>query len=411
MHRLALPLRVRSAAGLRRAHLAISLLVFVVLGFHVGVWAVLLPDLAAALDLSPGRLGAALAAAAVAGIVSLFAGGPAVDRLGRRSITVVGLAGTGVAFAALSTVTSLGPLVVVLLAYGLFVSLVDIGANTIGGDYERRYDALAMTGLHAGFSAGAALGAMLAAGLIAADTSYRTIYGGLAAVLVAAAAATVLLPLPARAAAAPAPNASPLPTARLWAVPGVMFAIVLITVAFFGDSALESFLGLYLRDSLSSGVLLAGIGIGGFHLVSLAGALLSVLAQRRWGEGPVVVAAGLTSSAGVVIAVATERPVVAIGGLCLVGFALAPVVPTALSVAGRAAPDRSGRAVSLVTAAGYTSFITSPVLLGAIADATSLRTAIGTLVLTSLGVAALGLVLQRLLSSVRTRHGQPGLCE
>src|SRR5689334_6655124 len=79
----------------------------------------------------------------------------------------------------------------------------------------------------------------------------------------------------------------------------------------------------------------------------------------------------------------------AIGGLLLVGFAIAPVAPTTLSLAGRSAPGRSGQAVATATAAGYGAFILGPLTIGLLAQATGLRPALGLLVLTSLGLAGL----------------------
>jgi MFS family permease len=78
-----------------------------------------------------------------------------------------------------------------------------------------------------------------------------------------------------------------------------------------------------------------------------------------------------------------------VGGLLLVGFAIAPVVPTTLSLAGRSAPGRSGQAVATATAAGYGAFILSPLSIGLIAQATSLRLALALLILTSLAIAGL----------------------
>ena len=40
----------------------------------------------------------------------------------------------------------------------------------------------------------------------------------------------------------------------------MLFAIALISVTFFGDGALESFLSSYLQRTLAGGVLLSGIG-------------------------------------------------------------------------------------------------------------------------------------------------------
>jgi MFS family permease len=169
----------------------------------------------------------------------------------------------------------------------------------------------------------------------------------------------------------------------------VLFAIALISVTFFGDGALESFLSSYLQRTLAGGVLLSGIGIGSYHFASLLGRLTATAALRRFGERRVVTAAGLLAATGLLTAVMAPDAAGAIGGLLLVGFAIAPVVPAALSLAGRSAPGRSGQAVATTTAAGYGSFILSPLTIGLIAQATSLRLALGLLVLTSLGIAGL----------------------
>ena len=52
------------------------------------------------------------------------------------------------------------------------------------------------------------------------------------------------------------------------------------------------------------------------------------------------------------------------------------MVPTALSVAGRADPARAGAAVSLVTTIGCSAFVLGPPLVGGLAGATSLRAAL-----------------------------------
>jgi MFS family permease len=136
-------------------------------------------------------------------------------------------------------------------------------------------------------------------------------------------------------------------------------------------------------------VLLSGIGIGSYHCASLLGRLTATATLRRYGERRIVTAAGPLAATGLLAAVISPDAAGAIGGLLLVGFAMAPVVPTTLSLAGRSAPGRSGQAVATATATGYGSFILGPLTIGLLAQATSLRLALGLLVLTSLGIAGL----------------------
>jgi hypothetical protein len=72
------------------------------------------------------------------------------------------------------------------------------------------------------------------------------------------------------------------------------------------------------------------------------------------------------------------------------------VIPTVLSLAGRSARGRAGAAVSLVTTLGDWAFVLGPPVIGAIAGATTLRTALALVIVTTAAFAVLG-------SRVRTR--------
>ena len=98
--------------------------------------------------------------AASAGLVTLFAGGTLADRAGRRPVLVIGFTGTGTAFVLLALAGRFATLIPGVLLYGLSVSFVDLGANTVGSAYEQAYKVTAMTGLHAWFSGGALAGAI-----------------------------------------------------------------------------------------------------------------------------------------------------------------------------------------------------------------------------------------------------------
>jgi len=103
---------------------------------------------------------------------------------------------------------------------------------------------------------------------------------------------------------------------------------------------------------------------------------VSSAALGRLGERNLITLAGAGAAAGMLVIVLARSPGPAAAGLLLVGISLSPVVPTALSVAGRSDPAHAGAAVSLVTAVGYGAFVLGPPFTGALADATSLRTAL-----------------------------------
>jgi MFS family permease len=90
------------------------------------------------------------------------------------------------------------------------------------------------------------------------------------------------------------------------------------------------------------------------------------------------------------LALATREPVLVVGGFLVVGLALSAVAPLAFSAAGYAAPDRAGAAISVVTTLGYGGFLLGPVLVGGLAEAFGLRSALLTIAVAGLLILALG---------------------
>ena len=361
----------------RRAHARIAAGLFAGLGLQVGVWAVLIPHLVATRDLTPAALGAGLAIMAATSIGALAAAGPLADRIGRRPLAVAGALGFAVSFALLVGVEAQAALWPTLALYGVASGFLDLAANAVGSDYERAHRRRAMIRLHAGFSGAAAVGA-LTAGAVGPDT-----YWIVAALYVVLAAGTAVAPLPPHEAGPHEPAGGRLALLRNSAI---VVAVALCTLCFFGDGAIEGYAALFLRDVLESGALLTGVALAAFHSASLAGRLVF---SRPASERLVLTIAGLLASAAMAVVVLAGSAAVAAAGLLVVGFALAPVVPTALSIAGRNAPGRSATAVSLVTTVGYSAFVLGPPVVGALAGATSLRTALVPVVVSTAMIALL----------------------
>jgi MFS family permease len=365
------------SSNARKSATGIAAGLFAGLGLQVGVFAVLIPHVVASRDLTPAALGAALALMAATSIGALAAAGPLADRLGRRPLAVAGAAGFAAAFALLAAVETQAALWPTFALYGVASGFLDLAANAVGSDYERAYRVRAMIRLHAGFSAAAAVGALLA-GAVGPDTYWiaAAVYAGLA---VAAAIAR----LPPHEHAEHVAGDGRLAMLR---IPAIAVAVALCTLCFFGDGAIEGYAALFLRDVLASGTLLTGVAFAAYHGASLAGRLLF---SRVRDERFVLTVAGLGASAGMVVVVAAGSAVLAAAGLLIVGFALSPIVPTALSLAGRNAPGRSATAVSLVTTIGYGAFVAGPPLVGALAGLTSLRVALAPVVASTAAIALL----------------------
>jgi MFS family permease len=379
----------------RRAEARTALSLFAALGAQVGAFAVLVPELTRSRGLTPAALGAALAVMSAASIVTLFAAGSFADRHGRRPLLLGGTGGFAIAFALLAWVEARAALWPTLALYGVASGCLDLGSNAVGADYERAHDVRAMVRLHAGFSGSAAVFALAAAAVAAAAghvAAYAAMAGGYAVVALAASRA----PLPAHDAQREPAAGGGGHRLALLRVPAIALATAICTLCFFGDGAIEGFSALLLRGDQGAGTLATGASLAAFHAASLGGRLWFAQLGDRRGDAFVLSAAGVLAAAAMALLVAAREPLLGAAALLVVGFALAPVIPTVLSLAGRTAPaGRSAAAVSLVTTIGYSAFVLGPPVVGGLAQATSLRAALTLPVATMLGFALLARGIRR----------------
>jgi MFS family permease len=80
----------------------------------------------------------------------------------------------------------------------------------------------------------------------------------------------------------------------------------------------------------------------------------------------------------------------ALVGIVIAGLGIAICAPTLIAMAGRATtPDRRGSAVSVVTTVAYLGFLVGPAAVGLVANAASLRAALGGVALVAVALALL----------------------
>jgi MFS family permease len=164
---------------------------------------------------------------------------------------------------------------------------------------------------------------------------------------------------------------------------GALCFLVMVTEGAMGDWS-----GIYLKHDLGAGASAAATGFAGFSLGMALARLAGDGIARRWGSGRLLSAgmALVTLALGATLLIAD--PAVAVIGFALIGIGIANAVPLLFSAAGRVPP--SGPSLAAVFTVGYTGFIVGPPLIGVIADATSLPTALALLCLSGLAVTVLG---------------------
>ena len=162
----------------------------------------------------------------------------------------------------------------------------------------------------------------------------------------------------------------------------VAFCVVL------GEGAMADWSAIYLSTSLHTGLGLAAAGYAAFSVVMAGGRGVGDRLTTRLGPKTMVRLGGLVAAIGLTVALIGIWVPIAILGFGLVGAGFSVVFPLTLSAAGRSTKQSSGTAIAAVATCGYMGFLVGPPVIGFIAQAVSLRIALGVVVVLSLLAAA-----------------------
>lgn len=311
------------------------------------------------------------------------------DRLGRKAFLLVSGVVMGFGISGLAISGDYAALLVTLVVLYAASGLYDVGINSAAVDLEQASGRRFMTILHAAFSAGATVGAVAAGVLVQAGTDYRLVYLGLLVPLAALLVAFATTRFPAASRNTPGRGEE----GGRFGLYGSLPLLLVGAIALLGlgsEGEMEHWSGLYLRDTLGLPALLGGSGVAVFYAAMAVGRLGTAGVVRLIGNRLTLIWAGTFTAAGMVLALATREPVLVVAGFLVVGLALSGVAPIAFSVAGDLAPDRAGAAISVVTTLGYGGFLLGPAVVGGLAELLGLRTALLTIAVAGLLIAALG---------------------
>ncbi|MCB5168432.1 MFS transporter [Streptomyces bambusae] len=370
------------AGALRRAHRGV-VATFALVGVVNGLLAARLPGLAAKLGLDTGDVGLVILSWGVAATLTMQCMRWLVAALGNRVLLRVGTPLVTVCVGLIGLSPSFPVLLGAASCFGVASGVAEAMMNAQGSLVERRSGRPLMNGFHAGWSAGAVAGGLLAVLLAALDVPYTASVLGVAAVSLplALAVGRTYLAEPDEDA-----NADADETEQRRNLPPVVYLIGAVAfMALLVEGLVADWSGLLLARELHTTEAVAALAYPLFEVATFTGRLCGDGLRLRFGGRALLATAGVATAAGVLLVVLAGSAAWAVAGFALTGLAVCVVVPLCMSLAGAAVPGRSDAAVAQVSAIGYAGLLAGPVLIGFVAEATSLRTGIATAV----GVALL----------------------
>ena len=350
-----------------------------------GTWAPRLPAIKESLELSDGELGTALVGLAIGLVVGTRVAGAPIDRFGSRPVMRAGvplLAGTlvlpGLADSGVTLFAS-------LLILGIASGSLDVAMNAQGIEVERHLGRPILSGLHGLWSVGLGLGAGVAAGAAAADVDPLAQFAVVAAVLALASLVLLRGLLPVEHHVREEHEREEGVTIR-WTLPLILLGVITFC-SFVGEGSASDWSAVYMTQELDTSQALGALAFAAFAVTMASARFAADPLRGRLGNVILVRGGSLLAAAGLGTALLIHEPVAGIMGFALLGLGLAPVVPIAFSAAGDLDPRATGRLVGRVATIGYVGSVAGPIMIGWLADATSLRTSLGLVVLLSLVIA------------------------
>jgi MFS family permease len=365
---------------LSRARLG-TVLTFALAGMLCGIWVSRTPALAGRFGLSDSYVGVAILVWGIGAIIAMQGLRGVIARVGSRPVLRIAAPLTAVSLALVGLAPDWPLLLVAVALFGMAFGLTDIGMNAQGSAVERSYGRPVMNGMHAGWCAGAISGGLLGALSASAGMSFgQTLLGG------------ALVSLPATLAIGrtymPDEAASTAVRRGRQRLPLVVYLVgALAFAAFMMEGSIADWSGLYLNRELGAAEAVAALGYPLFEAAMLTGRLVGDRLRSRVGTRRMLTYAGLGTAAAVSVVVLAPATPFALAGFALAGLAICTVIPTTISVAGTIAPGRSAAAVAQVGAMGYGGLVLGPVVIGFLADLSSLRVGLGVAIVLGLVIA------------------------
>ncbi len=351
-----------------------------------GTWAPRLPAIKDSLGLSDGELGTALVGLAIGLVVGTRVAGAPIDRFGSRPVMRAGfplLAGTLL----LPGLAGNAPtLFLALLVLGIASGALDVAMNAQGIEVERRLGRTILSGLHGLWSVGLGLGAGAAALAAAAGLDPLPHFAIVAAVLALASLVFLRGLLPARDQVRHDSEEDDERVTVPWTLALVLLGVIAFC-SFVGEGSASDWSAVYMTQELGTSQAVGALAFAAFAVTMAAARFTADPLRTRLGNVILVRGGSLVAAAGLAAALLIHEPAAGIAGFALLGLGLAPVVPVAFSAAGDLDPRATGRLVGRVATIGYVGSVAGPIMIGWLAEATSLRTSLGLVVLLSLAIA------------------------
>ena len=352
--------------------------VFFALGATTGTWAARIPAIKAGLHLSAGTLGLVLLGPAIGSMLTMPVTGALLASVSPRRLVQIGVLAISVMLPLTTFAGSAWQLFAVLAGWGAGIGTMDVAMNTEAAAVQEHLGRTTMSSFHAAYSvgglAGAGAGAVAAATALSARANFTIASALILGIGIACAQLFASRPAGHAGSGIPHQRQSRWPA---WSWPLACLALIAFG-SFLAEGAASDWSAVYLHSSLGAAPGLAAVGYTVFSVAMVAGRLAGDRLTDRVGPARLVRGCAGIASVSFLAALLAGRVGAGLAGFALLGVGLSVIVPSVFTAAARIGTP--GPNLALVTSTGYLGMLAGPALIGGLAEAVGLPSALGTLV-------------------------------
>lgn len=341
-------------------------LVFATINIIYGTWAIYIPAIKSKLGINEGDLGFAIFCMALGTLIMILLAPKIINLFGVGKATSYGVFLFLFSFIIPFATHQYFWLCVGMFTVGLFAGFTDVAMNALVSEIEKRDKIHIMSSNHGFFSLGGFLGAGIGGFFLTKDI--LPINHLLVVIFMLLVLNLVFLK-----------NYIKVTSVKLedntFNFSLVAPLIVLGMISFFimaTEGAIVDWSALYLEKVSLAKLSWLGLGYTVFSATMALGRFFGDAISKRSGSKPLILGGVFIASLGFVSILLVE-PIIALIGFGLVGIGLSVVVPEIFRLAGTFKGFDASVGISFVSGIGFLGFLVGPVLLGFLAELSSLR--------------------------------------
>ena len=296
--------------------------------------------------------------------------GGAADRYGaayitkRATIILIPLTLIFIAFA-----NSIGMLVFAVIFFGAIHGGDDVAMNAWAAEVERDYIQPVMSSFHAMWSLGAGIGAGAGSLLAFYEVGFRNHFSLISIIMFFVALTVAFVPFKSQ------KNKQVTKSPFISIAKGSLLPVATITFfASLSEGAVADWSAIFIKSVTSLNDGNAALGFTVFSVCMFAMRLMGDKISFKLGPSNTARYSGLVALTGSSILLIFDSFLLLLLGFGLIGLGIAVIIPLAFSRAGNDKNISQGAAIASVATLGYGGMLLGPLILGLIADVTSIKT-------------------------------------